>query len=223
MAKQRTGKRLPVVLTKQELDDMRAEIPRRSATGIRNRAMIEAMAGAGLRVSEVVALMPRDIDWAQGEVRVNQGKGNKDRVIPVTAETLGWLSAWNSKRGELGVNGRHAFFCGIRTEGARLTTRAVHDMVSGLAKRAGVEKAVGPHTLRHTYATALLDQGMSIREVQDLLGHSDVSTTMVYTHVNPEALRAKIQGLGAGKLADLQAQLESLQTQIAAAMADGAE
>ena len=216
MAKQRTSKRLPVALTRDELNAMRAEVPRRSATGIRNRAMIEAMAGAGLRVSEVVALMPRDIDWAQGEVRVNQGKGGKDRVIPVTAETLGWLQAWNSKRGELGVNGRHAFFCGIRTGGKRLTTRAVHDMVSGLAERAGVDKAVGPHTLRHTYATGMLDQGMSIREVQDLLGHSDVSTTMIYTHVNPEALRQKIQGGKTGKLQDLQAQLAALQAQIAA-------
>ena len=137
-------------------------------------------------------------------------------MVPVSADTLAHLQVWASKRGELGYNGRHIFFAGIRTGGKRLTTRAVHDMVTKLAERAGVEKRVSPHTLRHTYATRLLDSGLSIREVQELLGHSDVSTTMIYTHVNPEALRRKIQGSDrSDQVAELQKQLEAMQAQLA--------
>jgi len=203
------------VLTGDELNALRAACPRRSATGLRNRAMIEAMAGAGLRVSEVVALRPKDIDWTKGTVRVNQGKGNKDRVIPVTAETLAHLQAWAAKREALGYNGLRPFFLGLRTGGDELTTRAVQDMVKNLAARAGIEHCT-PHQLRHTYATGSLADGLTIREVQDLLGHASVATTQIYTHVDPEALRQKIQGGKAGKLQDLQAQLEALQAQIAA-------
>ncbi len=216
MPRQKAAKRLPDTLSDAEVEAMRNACTR-SPTGLRKRAMLEAMTSAGLRVSEVVALMPRDIDWQAGTIRVNLGKGQRDRVVPVSAETLGWLTAWSFKRGELKLNGRHAFFCGIRTHGKRLTTRAVHSMISGLAERAGVEKSVSPHTLRHTFATRALDQGLSIREVQELLGHSDVSTTMIYTHVNPEALRRKIQGGEKQKqIAALQKQLEDLQAQIAA-------
>lgn len=218
-----TRKRLPKVLTGDELNALRAACPRRSATGLRNRAMIEAMAGAGLRVSEVVALRPKDIDWTKGTIRVNQGKGNKDRVIPVTAETLAHLQAWASKREGLGFNGHRPFFLGLRTGGDELTTRAVQDMVKNLTARAGIEKNVTPHTLRHTYATRALCDGLTIREVQDLLGHASVATTQVYTHVDPEALRAKVQGRGAraDKLAELQEQIADLQAQIAALAEEG--
>ncbi len=213
MTKRKNAKRLPVTLSTDEIEALRATCTR-SATGLRNRAMIEAMLGAGLRVSEVVALKPAEIDWQAGQLRVTQGKGGRDRVVPVNANTLAYLQAWDSKRAELKMNGRHVFFGGIRTGGHKLTTRAVHDMISKLAERAGIEKRVSPHTLRHTYATRALDAGLSIREVQELLGHSDVSTTMVYTHVNPEALRRKIQGEKADQVAELQKQLKALQAQL---------
>lgn len=213
MTKRKNAKRLPVTLSTDEIEALRATCTR-SATGLRNRAMIEAMLGAGLRVSEVVALKPAEIDWQAGQLRVTQGKGGRDRVVPVNANTLAYLQAWDSKRAELKMNGRHVFFGGIRTGGQKLTTRAVHDMISKLAERAGIEKRVSPHTLRHTYATRALDAGLSIREVQELLGHSDVSTTMVYTHVNPEALRRKIQGEKADQVAELQKQLQALLAQL---------
>mgnify|MGYP000972053892 CR=1 FL=1 len=217
-----TRKRLPKVLTTDELNALRAACPRRSATGLRNRAMVEAMAGAGLRVSEVVALRPKDIDWTKGTIRVNQGKGNKDRVIPVTAETLAHLQAWASKREGLGFNGHRPFFLGLRTGGDALSTRAVQDMVANLAARAGIEHCT-PHTLRHTYATGSLADGLTIREVQDLLGHSSVATTQVYLHVDPEALRAKVQGRGAraDKLAELQEQIAKLQEALETLAAEG--
>lgn len=188
----KTRKKLPVTLTDAEVEALRG-ICTRSATGLRNRALFELMLSAGLRVSEAVNLRPADIDWQAGTIRVNLGKGGKDRVVPVSSDTLGWLQAWASKRAELGCNGHQPFLVGIRT-GKGMTTRNAHAVVSKQAALAGIEKAVGPHTLRHTYATRLLDSGFSIREVQELLGHSDVSTTMIYTHVNPAALRAKVQG-----------------------------
>lgn len=200
-------KKLPVTLSDAEVEALRATCTR-SATGLRNRALFELMLSAGLRVSEAVSLKPGDIDWRAGTVRVNNGKGGRDRVVPVDSTTLAHLQTWASKRAELGFNGRQPFLVGIRT-GRGMTTRNAYAIVSKQAALAGIEKTVGPHCLRHTFATRLLDEGFSIREVQELLGHSDVSTTMIYTHVNPAALRAKVQGR-AEPNADVQALTEKL-------------
>jgi integrase/recombinase XerD len=221
---------LPVTLTEKETQALLAQVNPKSTTGLRNRAMLAAMLGAGLRVSEVVHLYPADVDFAEGTLRVNDGKGGKDRVVPVDAETLGWLRSWAERRKTLGVNGRQPFFCRVKltaldttgeaptvrkmNTGQPLTTRSVQALVARLAQEANLEKQVHPHTLRHTYATQLLDRGFTIREVQDLLGHSDVSTTMVYTHVNPAALKAKVQGQAAKQ--DLGAQIAELRKQLAA-------
>jgi len=213
------------VLTAQEEQLLIAQVNTKSATGLRNRAILAGMLGAGLRVAEVVALYPADVDFHAGTLRVNEGKGAKDRVIPVDGETLAHLRAWAERRKGLGVNGRQPFFCRIRTTGfgkalppgEGITTRNVQALVANLAKKADLEKKVHPHTLRHTYATRLLDRGFTIREVQELLGHSDVSTTQIYTHVNPAALKAKVQGPGqadlAAQIAALREQLEKLEAQ----------
>jgi len=197
------SKRLPTVLTADEAQALLETVSTRSTTGLRNRCMLQVMLGAGLRVSEVCNLRGRDVDLQRGEVRVNDGKGGRDRVVPVDHETLQWLQQWANKRRDLlGLNGKDPFFVGLRTgrtgrgtreEGQGLTTRYVELLVARLAEAAGIDKRTSPHTLRHTYATRLLSEGYNIREVQELLGHSSVSTTEVYTHVNPEALRAKIQ------------------------------
>ncbi|NLJ36641.1 MAG: tyrosine-type recombinase/integrase [candidate division WS1 bacterium] len=214
MKRQRATKRLPETLTSDEVEALRATCTR-SATGLRKRAMLEIMLGAGLRVSEVCALMPRDIDWQTGTIRVNWGKGGRDRVVPVSDETLAHLQVWQAKRTELKMSGRQPFFGGIRNGGKRTSPRTVQAMMSTLGKQAGLDRRVHPHMLRHTYATRALDSGLTIREVQTLLGHSDVSTTMIYTHVNPEALRRKIQGDDrADQIAELQAQLAQLQAQL---------
>ena len=219
----RTKRRLPTVLTEAEMEVLVAQVNPRCTSGLRNRAMLAAMLGAGLRVSEIVALVPRDVDLEQGTIRVNLGKGGRDRVVPVDQETAGWLQAWAEKRRALKLDGRRRFFCAIRRTclgsepGKPLAIRTVQNLISRLGKRAGIDKQVTPHVLRHTYATRLLDQGFTIREVQELLGHSDVSTTMIYTHVNPAELRAKIQGKQKRQeqIAELQQQLAELQEQIA--------
>ena len=200
----RTPKRLPVTLTPEEVDALLATVNTACTTGLRNRAMLQVMLGAGLRVSEVVSLRGVDVDLQKGTVRVNQGKGGKDRVVPVDGETLGWLQAWSEKHKALGFNGRHAFVPGIRTgatgrgereRGQKLTPRYVQQLVCRLAEAAGIEKRVSPHTLRHTYATRMLSRpGATVEHLRKLLGHSSVSTTQVYLHVTDEDLRRLVQG-----------------------------
>ena len=188
------AKRLPVTLTDSEVEALLGVVYTTSTTGLRNRTMLQVMLGAGLRVSEVCNLRGVDVDLASGTIRVNLGKGRKDRVVPVDAETLGWLRAWAERRQALGLNARGPFFFGLRTGHRPLTPRYLQALVARLARAAGIEKHVTPHTLRHTYATRMLGRpGFTIRDVQTLLGHSNVATTQVYTHVNEEELRRKVQ------------------------------
>jgi integrase/recombinase XerD len=187
-------KRLPVILTDAEVEALVGVIySTKSTTGLRNRAMLQVMLGGGLRVSEVVALKGHDLDFEKGTIRVNLGKGGKDRVVPVDQETQGWLRAWSERRASLGKSARDPLFFGLRTRGKALLPRYVHHLVKRLAEAAGIEKKVGPHVLRHTYASNMLSRGLNLREVQQLLGHANVATTQIYTHVNPDELRRKIQ------------------------------
>jgi site-specific recombinase XerD len=217
-------RRLPKVLTEAEAEALVGKVGGgKSATGLRNRAMLYAMLRGGLRVSEVCYLRPADVDLAQGQIRVNDGKGSVDRVVPIDGETRAVLQAWATKREAEGHNGRRAFFCTVRkgskgtstitrpTEGrphpqappaGALSPVQLERMVRLAAEAAGIQDVdpetgrhkVTCHTLRHTYATRQLRAGFNIREVQDLLGHSNVATTQVYTHVDPQALREKVQG-----------------------------
>ena len=186
-------KRLPIVLEKDEVELLRKAPNTRCPTGLRNRAIIEIMSGAGLRVSEVVNLKPGDIRWRDGIIEVHEGKGSKDRNVPVRDETLAWLQAWREKRPKRA----RRFFCTLK--GRPLAPRYIQAMVKRMAHRAGLERAekVTPHTLRHSYATHMLNGGFNIREVQELLGHSSISTTQVYTHVRPGGLLEKIRGQNA--------------------------
>ena len=200
----RTPKRLPVTLTPEEVQALLATVNTATPTGLRNRAMLQAMIGAGLRVSEATGLRGADVDLQKGTIRVNLGKGQKDRVVPVDQETRAWLQAWSEKRAALGLNGKGAFFPGVRTgrtgeratreKGEAVKPRYVQALVKRLAEAAGIEKRVSPHVLRHTYATRMLERpGLTIRDVQTLLGHANVATTQVYTHVNEDELRRKVQ------------------------------
>lgn len=197
-----TRKRLPVVLSEEEQEALLGAINTNTTSGLRTRAMVAAMMGAGLRVSEVVNLMPLDIDYKRGMVRVNNGKGGRDRVVPVDGETLAWLRSWAEKRSALGFKGRQPFFPRLRSKGmgseeikpgGKMGTRNVQGIIERLATRAGLDRRVSPHTCRHVYACNQLDRGVTVRELQELLGHSAMATTAVYLHVNPEELRQKIQ------------------------------
>lgn len=211
-------KRLPIVLEKDEIEALRKALNTRCPTGLRNRAMIEAMYGAGLRVSEVLNLRSGDIRWRDGIVEVHEGKGARDRNVPVKDETLAWLQAWKEKRPKRA----RRFFCTL--QGRPVAARYVQAMVKRMAHRADLERAqnVTPHTLRHSYATHMLNGGFTIREVQELLGHSNVATTQIYTHVRPGGLLEKIRGRKAvtKEARDLAEKIAALPAEARAALAE---
>jgi integrase/recombinase XerC len=156
--------------------------------GLRDRAMLELAYGAGLRVSELCGLDLDSVDRSAGIVRV-LGKGNKERLVPVNPQALEALDAYLKRRPELTKKKpTHALFLNFR--GGRLTTRSVERHLSKHALKAGLSRHVTPHQLRHSFATHLLAGGADIRSIQELLGHSSLSTTQRYTHVSFEQLQA---------------------------------
>lgn len=152
-----------------------------SARGKRDRAILELFYATGIRVSELCGLNAGDVDRSQGTVLVF-GKGSKERIVPVGAPALRAIGEYLAARpGEDGPLFRNS-------RGGRLTTRSVHRIVGAKARHAGLARRVSPHTLRHTFATHLLDAGADLRLIQDLLGHSRLSTTQKYTHVSADHL-----------------------------------
>lgn len=187
---------LPEVLTPQEQALLLRAPNRRYPTGRRNYTVMRLMLNTGLRVSEAVGVQFRDINFNTGEIRVH-GKGGKDRVLFVHQDDLDALDAWIKMRRTLFScdNGfSHVF---ITHGGKPLSTRYVHAMVRRMAKRAGLEKRVFPHLLRHTFATDLLRKTKNLRVVQEAMGHEDISTTTIYTRIVNDELREAMVNLRA--------------------------
>ena len=158
--------------------------------GVRDRAILETMYSAGLRVSELVGLSDGDVDMPQGVLLV-RGKGRKERLSPLGSYAVRALQAWLQVR-VLAKNepqGREAPVFTNRF-GTRLTTRSVGRMLEKYLRETGLDQRTSPHTLRHSFATHLLDRGADIRSVQELLGHKSLVTTQIYTHVSTANLRA---------------------------------
>jgi integrase/recombinase XerC len=181
LASPRLPRRLPSVLPKDESKDLLDAPSEDTLAGRRDRALLELLYASGLRVAECCGLDLEDLDRRHGTVRV-MGKGSKERVVPVGEIALEALDAYLDRRG--GGNG--PLFRNAR--GTRLSTRSVHSIVRRRARAAGLARRVTPHTLRHTFATHLLGEGADLRFIQELLGHSRLSTTQRYTHVSPEHL-----------------------------------
>lgn len=177
-------KRLPKTVSKEDVQKLLKTANRKAPTGLRNYCMSLLMYRAGLRVSEITDLQCSQVAWADGTVRVI-GKGDKERLVPLEVHVMSALEAWKTVKPKA-----KTLFCTLA--GDKLKRRYVNAMLERYCKRAGIEH-INPHTLRHTYATELLDDGLNIREVQELLGHSDISTTMIYTHVNPVEIKQKIR------------------------------
>ena len=205
---------LPEILSEGELALLLEQPNVRTISGLRNRVMLEILAHGGLRVGEVINLKPGHVRWETGEVEIKNGKGGRDRVIPLHQSTMDWLHRWNDKR----PSGSKFFFTTISgaKAGGRLSLRYPAQLVDRCAKSAGIQDfevrpsgrkkwKVHPHTLRHTYASSLLSRGYSLAAVQQLLGHSSVLTTSVYLHVNPIDLREQIQGEATREERDLAA------------------
>jgi integrase/recombinase XerC len=173
--------RLPSFLPKDESKNLLDAPVERTEAGSRDRAILELLYATGLRVAECCGLDLDDVDRRQGSVRV-MGKGGKERVVPAGDVALQALDAWLTVRGE----GRGPLFTNPR--GGRLSTRGVHRIVKSRARAAGIERRVTPHTFRHSFATHMLGEGADLRLIQELLGHSRLSTTQRYTHVSAEHL-----------------------------------
>ncbi len=184
----RLGRTLPKSLTEAEVEALLNAPDTKQATGVRDKAMLELLYATGLRVSELVGLTIQQVNLRQGVVRVT-GKGNKERLIPMGEEANLWLERYlSSSRSEILNNVlSDAMFPSNR--GKAMTRQTFWHIVKRYAKVAGVKKTLSPHVLRHAFATHLINHGADLRVVQMLLGHSDISTTQIYTHVARERLK----------------------------------
>jgi len=175
------SKRLPVTLSETERRDLLAQPNPRYPTGERNQVLLKLMLDTGLRLAEATAVQWRDVNLLTGKLVVRRGKGSKDRVLWMNEDLADALSHWRQR--QIDVCGASVDYVFTTLQGGRLSHRYVQAMVKRYAQRAGIKKRVTPHVLRHTFATDLYRLTGKIRLVQKALGHSDLSTTMIYTHV----------------------------------------
>ena len=179
---------LPKSLTEEDVESLLDAPPVDKALGLRDRAMLETLYASGLRVSELVSLKLGQVSHDMGVVRV-VGKGSKERLVPLGEEAIAWIRRYvKEARPEL-LAGRAADALFVTARGGAMTRQMFWTLLRRYAVRAGLRKPISPHTLRHAFATHLLNHGADLRVVQLLLGHSDISTTQIYTHVARERLK----------------------------------
>ncbi|MBB88540.1 MAG: site-specific tyrosine recombinase XerD [Xanthomonadales bacterium] len=178
----RLGRPLPKTLTEGDVERLLGAVPTASALGLRDRAMLETLYASGLRVSELVGLQIHEVNLRHGLVRVT-GKGGRERLVPLGETAADWLQRYlREARGELiGAGVSDDLF--LTARGRRMTRQNFWRMIKQRAVLAGIQVSISPHTLRHAFATHLLNHGADLRAVQMLLGHADLSTTQIYTHV----------------------------------------
>lgn len=191
----KSRRELPDVLTVEEVERIIGSIDTTTIKGRRDRAMLEMLYSCGLRVTELISLRMSDLFLGEGYIRV-MGKGNKQRLVPIGSLAQEWLMQYLDDRRELlkdkttkGSNVQAVFLSNRRTE---LTRVMIFTIIRNATKDAGITKTVSPHTFRHSFATHLYTGGASIRQVQDMLGHQSITTTEIYTHLDPEHLRGAI-------------------------------
>ena len=183
------GRALPKTLSEQEVEAILGAPQLETPLGVRDRAKIEMMYGGGLRVSELVHLRIDSINLRQGVARI-LGKGNKERLVPLGGEALQWVENYSRESRPDLMRGRISDTLFVTARGAGMTRQAFWIRLKKIGKEAGVTTPFSPHTLRHAFATHLLNHGADLRSVQVLLGHSDLSTTQIYTHVAKERLKS---------------------------------
>lgn len=178
---------LPAVLTINEVDDLLAVPNVEKPLGIRNKAMLELMYATGLRVSELVHLKLTDLHLDLAMLQTI-GKGDKERIIPMGEVAIDWLKTYlRDSRPKL-LKGQQSETVFLNDHGRPISRQGVWLLIKNLVRAAGIQKDVSPHTLRHSFATHILENGADLRIVQELLGHSDISTTQIYTHISKKRL-----------------------------------
>lgn len=186
------GRHLPDVLSYEEICSMIDGIDLSQQFGHRNKAIIEVMYGCGLRVSEVISLKISNIYIKDEFIRVI-GKGNKERLIPISSSIIKTLFLYiDSERKHQEINPKHTDIVFLNRRGSALSRQMIFLIIKDLAEKAGIKKNIGPHTIRHSFATHLLEGGADLRAVQQMLGHSSISTTEIYTHISDQYLREVI-------------------------------
>jgi integrase/recombinase XerD len=182
------GKPLPGSLSEQDVELLLDAPEVTHALGFRDRTMLEMLYATGLRVSELVNLKFEQISFRQGVVRII-GKGNKERLVPVGEEAMSWLESYMNQARKTILHERQCDYLFVTSRAENMTRQAFWHIIKRHAKKAGIKKELSPHTLRHAFATHLLNHGADLRVVQLLLGHSDLSTTQIYTHIARERLK----------------------------------
>jgi len=185
------GEHLPEVLSTAEIDSMEASIDLSDPLGHRNRAIIETLFSCGLRVSELVNLKLSDLFLDDGYVRV-LGKGRKERLVPISERAIKELRNWFQWRSGFKIKKGEEDYVFLNQRGAHLTRTMILIMIKKVAEEAGITKTISPHTLRHSFATALLEGGADLRAIQAMLGHESIGTTEIYTHIDTTQLREEI-------------------------------
>jgi integrase/recombinase XerD len=182
------SRRLPKSLTEADVEALLAAPDSATPLGLRDRAMLELLYASGLRVSELVSLSLAQVSTDMGVVRI-LGKGSKERLVPVGEEALAWMRRYRTEARPRLLVGRSAEALFVTARGQPMTRQGFWHLIKRYAARAGISGTISPHTLRHAFATHLLNHGADLRVVQMLLGHADISTTQIYTHVARERLK----------------------------------
>ena len=182
------GKPLPHSLTEADVECLLNAPETATTLGFRDKTMLEMLYATGLRVSELVNLTLDQISLRQGVVRI-VGKGNKERLVPVGEEAMDWMERYLSESRLSLLAGRQCSYVFVTNRGENMTRQAFWHIIKRHAQKSGISKTLSPHTLRHAFATHLLNHGADLRVVQLLLGHSDLSTTQIYTHIARERLK----------------------------------
>ena len=182
---------IPEYLTLEEVDQLEASFDMSKPESQRNRAIVEVLFSCGLRVSELVTLKLSDLYLEEKFVRVI-GKGNKERLVPISDKAIHELELWFSDRCHLDIKKGEEDYVFLNRRGSHLTRVMILIMIKRQAEEAGIKKVISPHTLRHSFATALLKGGADLRVIQALLGHEDIGTTEIYTHIDSTMLREEI-------------------------------
>ena len=184
----KTGRRLPEILSVEDIKNLIESADEKTPIGLRDRAALELLYGAGLRISELLGLQIRDIDLQSRWLKIT-GKGNKQRIVPFGKAAVRAIENFLSNGRHILAKDRSAPFLIINARGRRMSRMGFTKILSKYRIKSGIRKRITPHMLRHSFATHLLEAGADLRVVQELLGHVDISTTQIYTHVDREYLK----------------------------------